>query len=204
MTVGALLLAISLQGVFQHDQMTPRRPGSYLMDFKTVTTGDRGESVDHDVVVAHTLPQWEKLRVKIGVPDEKNVEVQKLHGPLGAMDWGREQVVFARTTQQRTGGYSVSVQRVTKFANSWRIDLVLQPPPKDMLTTLAPLATARSIPRAIALSLWLHPASGAGSVQLPGVSVRATSKVAPNATPWVPLSFFAPSRMLDTAVPCPP
>ena len=135
MIVGAWVLAVALQGDFKYDQTTWKRTGSYLMDFKTVTTGDRGESADKDVVIARTLPQWEALRVKIGVPDEKNAEVMKLHGMLGAMDWGREQVVFARVSQQRTGGYSVAVQRITKFANSWRIDLVLQPPPKDMLTT---------------------------------------------------------------------
>jgi|GEM_PF-6264571 len=126
----SLLAFLATSGIAQDT----KHPGAYLMDFKTVATGDRGESADKDVVIARTLPQWEKLRVKIGIPDEKDAEARQLHGTLGAMDWGREQVVFARTAQQRTGGYSVSVQRLTKFANSWRLDLVLQPPGKDVLS----------------------------------------------------------------------
>ena len=74
-------------------------------------------------------------------------------------------------------------------------------PPSEMLMTRALLATARSMPRAMSLSLCEQPTLGSGLVQLPGVSVRATSNVAPNAMPCVIESFFAPSRILDTAVP---
>ena len=77
-------------------------------------------------------------------------------------------------------------------------------PPSEMLITRARLATARSTPRAIALSLWVQLSSGPTLAQLPIVSVRATSNCAPKATPCAPISSFAPSKTLDTAVPWPP
>lgn len=137
MMCGVLAFSIALMSSFQVIDQSGRNPGGYLMDFKVVATGDRGEFAERDVLFVRNLDQWQKLRTKLGMPDEKDVEVRQLHGALGGIDWGREQVVFARSPQQRTGGYSLKVQRITRFTNSWRIDLFLQPPPKDMLTTEA-------------------------------------------------------------------
>lgn len=132
---GLLAFSVAMLGSLQVADQSARNPGGYLMDFKIVASGDRGEFAEKDVLFVRNLDQWQKLRTKLGIPDEKDIEARGTHGALGGIDWGREQVVFARSPQQRTGGYSLKVQRLTRFTNSWRIDLTLQAPPKDVLTT---------------------------------------------------------------------
>ena len=137
MTLVPIICVAGLIGTGQVPDSTSKRPGGYLMDFKIVAVGDRGDAVEKPVAIARSLDQWNVLRTKLGVSDESYATQLKLHGPLGAMDWGREQVVVAKSQQQRSGGYELSIQRVTRFTDSWRVDLLLQPPPKDMLTTQA-------------------------------------------------------------------
>lgn len=108
-----------------------------MMDFTTVCSGDQGGIPATDVVIVKNANQWDKLRTQIAVSDEKNQEMLKLHGPLSAMDWGREQLVFARTGQERTGGYSASVVKVTVFkaTGTWKLELKVTPPKPGMLST---------------------------------------------------------------------
>jgi len=130
MTLGLLAAALAMQGIGQDDQQSKRQLFGYLMDYTTVLTGDRGNVMEKDVVVAFTKPQWDKLRVKLGISDEKEAELEKLHGPLGAIDWGREQVVFARTGSKPTGGYTASVYKLSQTSRSdtWKIELLVTPP----------------------------------------------------------------------------
>lgn len=121
----------------QFDMQQRKAPGGYMMDFKVIAQGDQSGQIKGDVVIARTVTQWDKLRGQLMISDEQNAEYGKLHGPLGAMDWGREQVVFARAPQQRTGGYTATVQKIMRTANSWWIDLGLTAPPSDMLVTEA-------------------------------------------------------------------
>lgn len=132
-----LAVLLLLSPVTQDQHRVRPNIGSYMMDFTTVYTGDQGGAAPADLVVVKSASQWDKLRAQIMVSDEKNAELTKLHGPLGAMDWGREQLVFARTGQERTGGYSASVTKITLFktTGTWKLELKVTPPKPGMLTT---------------------------------------------------------------------
>lgn len=137
MTTSVLAAFVALAVPGQDDSQHRKLPGGYMMDFTIIAQGDQSSQIKSDVVIARTVTQWDKLRGQLLISDQKNAEFTKLHGPLGAMDWGREQVVFARSPQQPTGGYSVTVQKIMRTASSWWIDLGLTAPPPDMLTTQA-------------------------------------------------------------------
>ena len=130
MTHALFASVLALFSVGQDDQQNRRQLFGYLMDYTTVLTGDRGNVMDKDVVVATTKPQWDKMKVALSVTPEKAAELEKLHGPLGAMDWGREQVVFARVGQKPTGGYTAAVYKLTQTSRSesWKIELRVTPP----------------------------------------------------------------------------
>lgn len=129
--IGLAALAVSLVGLDQH-----HKSGlfGYLMDYQIVATGDMGSVMDQDVVIASTVVQWDKMREKLGIDEVKNRKLTELHGPLGAMDWTREQVVFARAPELPSGGYTLSMLRLTKEAREgWKIELIAKPPKKDTM-----------------------------------------------------------------------
>lgn len=127
----AALFALSWLAADQH------RSGlfGYLMDYQLVSSGDNGQVYDKDIVIAQTSVQWDKMRSVLGIDDAKDKSLQDLHGPLGAMDWTREQVVFARASEQRTGGYKLSLLRLTKEREGdVKVELLLTPPKPGTLS----------------------------------------------------------------------
>ncbi len=129
-----IAFALFSSGIQVHQDGGRAKFGGYFMDNTIVTTGDRGGAVGHDVEVCQTEPQWEKLRKTLGIPDDKNRAFFELHGPLGAMDWGREQVVFVRVGERPTAGFKVSMYNLTMQGHdTWQVALTVSPPPKGMM-----------------------------------------------------------------------
>ncbi|MBS1713488.1 MAG: protease complex subunit PrcB family protein [Armatimonadetes bacterium] len=126
------LIAAALLGPQQHGNV---RMFGHFMKTTVVTQAAPGASMDKDLVVARSEAEWKRLREKLGLTSEQDQEWRKLHGPLGALDWKVDQVVFAQAGSRPTGGYQVKDLKVTKSASSesWTVELYVSPPPKDSL-----------------------------------------------------------------------
>ncbi|MBL8065890.1 MAG: protease complex subunit PrcB family protein [Chthonomonadaceae bacterium] len=131
------LFVLSLVAQTNPRQVDHSRFGAYFMNFSTVWQGVYGGSAPKDIIVMRNSVQWDKLRSQIGLTDDENKKMYELHGSLGAMDWTTEQLVFLRSGTERTGGYSAKAQKVLYFrtTQSWKVTLLVTPPPKDALTT---------------------------------------------------------------------
>lgn len=126
MTLG-LIAALALSQV---DRGSRSGLFGYFMPYQLVADGQNGSFMEKDVVIATTTVQWDRMRSKLGIDDDKNKTLTDLHGPLGAMDWTREQVVFARTPEYPTGGYSASLFKLTMEPHGdWKIELAVSAPP---------------------------------------------------------------------------